>query len=73
MARTLVARAAHGEGYTDEEWAALEAQADVLVRPKWLSASITARGMARAVQCLGARGGVVGVFVRRRELCRHLR
>lgn len=37
----------------EEEWAQLEAAYDVIARPKYYAATVTARGMARAVGLLG--------------------
>ncbi|KAL4434485.1 hypothetical protein ABPG75_000926 [Micractinium tetrahymenae] len=44
---------------TDEEWEQLEAAHDVIARPKYYTATVTARGMARAVGLLAAEGHVV--------------
>lgn len=45
----------NSDSCTNEEWAALEAAHDVVARPKYYTATVTSRGMARAVFLLGER------------------
>lgn len=43
----------NSDACTEQEWAQLEAAYDVIARPKYRSATVTARGMVRAVFLLG--------------------
>ncbi|KAL4419083.1 hypothetical protein ABPG77_002224 [Micractinium sp. CCAP 211/92] len=49
----------NSDACTEQEWAQLEAAYDVIARPKYRSATVTARGMVRAVFLLATEGLVV--------------